>query len=161
MAQTSYSTGFSAIGFAGGLADSGDNDVVSKPNAEASANLVFGRGVKDSANGCLNLSGGSDVLLGVLLHEQIDSSQLAASGAKAPKDTCSVLRKGRVLVLAEQAIALGDPVYVRHTANGGTTAPGRFRKDADTANAIQVTKARWVTSTSGADQIAVLELNLP
>jgi hypothetical protein len=47
--------------------------------------------------------------------------------------------------VTEQDVALGDPVYVRHTSDGGSnTQPGTFRKDADSGNAVQVKGARWV-----------------
>jgi hypothetical protein len=161
MAQTSYSNSYS-LGFEGMLADAKDPDIVSAKNAEASANLHFGRGVRDSANGALNLSATGQPFLGVAVFEQQEAALLTAAGeAVKPKDTFNVLRKGRIVVRAEVAVAIGDPVFVRHTVNGGTTAVGRFRNNADTARADQVTAARWVTSTSGADQLAVLEINLP
>lgn len=159
--QTAYPATFTAA-FEGMLADSFESDMVSKANLDAAA-LSFGRGVRDGAGaaGMTAFSAASQVLLGVLVFGQRDSSRLAGTGAIAQTETGNVLRKGRVWVRAEQAVALNSPVFVRHTANGGTTAPGRFRIDIDTANATAVTSARFVTTSSTADQLVILELNLP
>ena len=162
MPQTSFASTYTTA-FEGMLADSFESDIVSKANGEASANLYFGRGYRDNGTGgVINFSAAAQVLLGVSVFEQKDSSRLAVAGeAFAPKEMMNILRKGRIWVKAEQAVALNSPVFVRHTANGGTTAPGRFRIDIDTANATAVTGARWVTTTSAPDQLACLELNLP
>lgn len=162
MPQTSFASSYTAA-HEGALADSSASDIVSKCNLEASANLAFGEAVRDGAGaaGAVKFSGASQVLLGVVVFEQKQTAQLAGTGAVAPTETANVLRAGRIWVKAEQAVALNSPVFVRHTANGGTTAPGRFRIDIDTANATAVPGARWVTTTSAADQLAILELNLP
>lgn len=160
MSQTSYSNTYTA-GFEGMLADGGSPDIISKVNGEASTDLIFGRGVRETSAGAVNFSAAGQALLGVPVHMQKDAASLAGSGAIPPKETFNVLRRGRIWVKAEQAVAVGDPVYVRHTVNGGTTAVGRFRKDIDTANAILISNARWASTTSGADQMAVLEINLP
>jgi hypothetical protein len=160
MPQTSYSNSYTAA-FEGMLADGAEPDIISKVNGEAATDLIFGRGVRETAAGAVNISAAGQTLLGVAVFEQKDTAALSGSGAIKPKETFNVLRKGRIWVKAEQAIVVGDPVYVRHTVNGGTTAVGRFRKDIDTANAILISNARWASTTSGADQMAVLEINLP
>jgi hypothetical protein len=65
---------------------------------------------------------------------------------------------GKIYVYTEQAVVPGDPVFFRHTA---ATAPldvvGRFRKDADTANADQIPGATFETTTA-AGGIAIIKL---
>lgn len=76
--------------------------------------------------------------------------------------TIPVLTKGRIWVLAEDAItSMADDVYLRHTANGAVNVPGRFRTDADTAKADQISNARWLSLTTAINQLAVLEFNMP
>lgn len=65
---------------------------------------------------------------------------------------------GKIAVYTETAVVPGDPVYFRHTA----AAPpldivGRFRNDADTANADLIANATF-ESTTGAGGIAIIKL---
>lgn len=70
----------------------------------------------------------------------------------------SVMRRGRIMVVPEVSISAGDDVYVRIVAAGAEVL-GAFRNDADTADAIQLTTARWLReSTSG--QTNILEFDL-
>lgn len=84
------------------------------------------------------------------------------SGAEYKGDSAmNVLRKGRIWVKPEQAVTVGSDVYIRHTQGlSALHTVGRFRTDADTAKADQLSDARWITSAS-ADGLAVLEINLP
>ena len=75
-------------------------------------------------------------------------------------DAVAVLRKGRIWVVPEDAVTPASDVYVRHTAGIAGETVGRFRTDADSAKADQVSNARWITSAS-ADALAVLEINTP
>lgn len=129
---------------------------------EESASIPYGVMVAQGTaeNQIANLSGTGDDFLGVTIHEhtEIDSAgeaaEIEADGGKA-----SILRKGRIWVVVEEAIALTNDVYFRHTAAGAEVL-GAFRTDADTADADQLTNARWLTTTSGAG-VALLEINLP
>ena len=71
----------------------------------------------------------------------------------------TVLRKGRIWVYTEVAVAVNDPVFLRHTTNAALLA-GDFRNDADTARADAITNARFVTATTAAGLVQV-EINLP
>jgi len=71
----------------------------------------------------------------------------------------TVLRKGRIWVYVEEAVAVNDDVYLRHTDNVALLA-GDFRTDADTAKADQITNARFITATTAAG-LAMVEINLP
>lgn len=73
-----------------------------------------------------------------------------------------VLKRGRIWVKPETAVAPGDQVHVRHTQGAAAAETvGRFRASADGGDTDQITAgARWV-SEAQADELAVLELNLP
>lgn len=60
-----------------------------------------------------------------------------------------IKRVGYVWAASEEALAFGDPVYVRITANGGNTVLGKIRNDADSGNCIQLTGARVERASTG------------
>lgn len=84
------------------------------------------------------------------------------SGTTAPYpigQLMTVVRKGRVWVKVEEAVAVTDTPYCRVTAGGNGV--GSFRKsDPGGSAAVAVPNARWVKggSTNG---LALLEINLP
>jgi len=91
-----------------------------------------------------------------------DSTGLGTATAQWDEaEAMSVLRKGRIWVIPEDAVTPESDVYIRHTASvtAGET-PGRFRTDGDSATADQLSNARWITSAS-AGALAVLEINTP
>lgn len=76
-------------------------------------------------------------------------------------ESMTVLRRGRIWVIPEDAVTITDDVYVRHTQGSQSNqTPGRFRTDADSAKADQVTNARWLTA-AGAGELALLEVWTP
>lgn len=74
--------------------------------------------------------------------------------------TVPVVRRGPVWVKVEEAVAPGDPVFVRFAAGAGGTALGSFRKSADTATAVQLPGAVYL-DTAGANGLARVDFNLP
>lgn len=144
----------------GGLADAGHHDMVTR---YADAAILFGRGLATAGPDKSALPAATGFVfdgISVMKHKAQDNSTNQAQ--YDANEAISTLRRGRIWVLAEQVVtSVNDPVYLRHTANGGTTAPGRFRIDADTANADQITQARWLTTTTAADELALLEINIP
>lgn len=74
--------------------------------------------------------------------------------------TAPLIRRGLVWVKVEEAVAQGDPVFVRHASGAGGTALGAFRKSADTTTAAQLPGAVYRTSAS-ANGLALVEVNLP
>lgn len=80
---------------------------------------------------------------------QFDDRLGAASEAKYPSgQEVPVLHAGVVLVEVEEAVAPGDAVYFRQTANGALTRLGLFRNDVDGGNCTLITGARFRTSAS-------------
>lgn len=79
-------------------------------------------------------------------------------------DSVEVIYRGLVWATVENAVAPGDPVYVRHTPRLANIQRGSFRNDADTAAYVDyaalITGARFLT-TATAGSIALVDLNLP
>lgn len=72
-----------------------------------------------------------------------------------------VVDQGEVWTVCEEAMALTDTVYARHTANGvGKTQLGAVRNDTDSANCEVLPAARVVYPSTGAG-VVKLRLNLP
>jgi hypothetical protein len=72
-------------------------------------------------------------------------------------DPVTIMRKGYIWVIVENAVTAERPVFARHTASGANTQLGKVRADGDTGTADQVPSARFVTSTTGAG-LAIVEV---
>lgn len=162
MSQTSYDLQ-AAVAFEGMLADPTGGPTrgsVSLANEDAAA-LPFGRGVTNGTDPDtqfkLPTATGAN-LRGVSVHRH--GTQDVTDDGIAQDEVAEILTKGPIWVIPEQDVEPGDPVYWRHTAGGAGEVPGRWRKDADTAKADQVTNAAWKTAGL-AGTFAVLEVNLP
>lgn len=82
------------------------------------------------------------------------------NGEYQDEESCPVLRKGVVWMLAEDAVTRNAAVYVRCVAGVGEEL-GRVRSDADTSDAAALPGARFLATTTGADQLVPVEINLP
>ena len=155
MSQTSYDVQ-AAVAFAGMLADfdASVRSSISRSNEEASA-VAFGKPVvagTDAEKQFLLPSGAGDTFLGCTVHHH--GSEDETDDGIANGEPAEILRRGRVWVIAKTVVAVGDDVYWDHTTN-----PGTWRNDATTA--VQVPGAVWLTATSGADELAVIDFNTP
>jgi len=83
----------------------------------------------------------------------------AGSSGYVLESAMSVMRKGRIYVQTEDAVADGGSVYVRHVAGAGETL-GSVRSDADGSDADILPGAAFRKTTSAAG-ISIVELNLP
>ena len=70
-----------------------------------------------------------------------------------------VLRRGRIWVLAEGAVARYTPAFVRFATGAGGTELGSFRGDADTATAAQCDWAIFLTDAT-AGSLALVEISI-
>jgi len=84
------------------------------------------------------------------------------------KYTVPALRKGRIWVLSEEAVTAGtSTVAVRDAVGDSGSVLGAFRVSAVAAGAngqadlLDAECFRWLTSTTGANALAQLEVNLP
>jgi hypothetical protein len=110
------------------------------------------------------LTGAGDTILGVLLSDQtIPQNVVIANGGVLANAMASIVARGEVWVSVEQAVTPVSPVFTRHTLAGATgtnPAVGKFRTDADTAKAVAVANARFLTSAA-AGGLALLQINIP
>lgn len=150
--QTSYNDKM-AIALEGQIADMGPRSI---GGYAAEVEVGFGIGVIQGTTDlqCKLPAATGFKLLGVTTH-----SHAREQDAATQADMVNVMRQGAVYVRVEQAVAAGDPAFVRHTANGAGKTPGRFRKDAD-ADKADAIAGRYRTSAA-AEGLAILEINLP
>ncbi len=100
--------------------------------------------------------------VGVAVREIIEEDQKDVNGQLGVKvgQYFGRLTKGIVVVPIETNIAIGDPVFFRHTDNGLLVGKG-FRNTADGGKADEITVgAKWF-KPGLAGGVAYLELNLP
>lgn len=58
------------------------------------------------------------------------------------------IREGRMFVTVEEAVTAGDAAFVRFAAGSGGSQLGAFRKSADTATAVALPNAKFLTDGS-------------
>lgn len=153
--QTSYSLGAASPAFAGQLGDSGPFRVGTYSNGQGSA-IPAGILVKLSADNTVTYLGGStDQVAGVVLNQFArNPNDLTSTNAIQSGDACAVLEEGEVWLLAEEALAVTDKVYVRHTTGTGTQL-GAVRNDSDTNTCRRLSGARIILGCSAAGPVLV------
>lgn len=163
--QTTYPAAF-ALGFEGQLADGG-SDRHSETRVNTTVEMSFGRAVVRHASNDNEVevpSTGNVNFEGITHHTHaVELGSIVGTATEGiPEDKpANILRKGRIVVLVEEAVTPADSVFFRHNAPGALPeALGRFRTDADAGDATAVASARFVTSAA-AGELAVLEINLP
>lgn len=160
MAQLTY-TEAPAVAFPGLLVDmdAAARRSISRANEETAA-VAYGTGVALGTDPEVQfeLPAATGFLFGGVLVHSHGREDVEAVGP-VQDEPAELLRTGRVWVIVEEAVAVGDDVFLRHTANGGLL-PGGWRTDADTANADQITNARWLTAAA-LGGLAQLEVNYP
>ncbi len=162
--QTSYAE--QPAGIPGMIGDNSDGKVVDTVlNGEASAEIGFGKFVVIGTGGTtsgtpplakLPAASGDDYENGgfvVLSHDYDRRLDLGTTGIK-PKRQMGIMRRGRIYVHAETAMAKTDDVYVRYTASGDLVV-GNIRNDADTAKAKKLYGARVVYPITAAGTVMI------
>jgi len=122
----------------------------------SSSSIPFGFGlVRDSGN-VAKIPAGAGEFIGVCMRMQVLEQDGLATTSFGAQRVVPVLARGDIYVQVDEAVTAGDAVYLRHT---GTAADiGKFRNDADTANAQVVSGAKFLSSTSGAG-VALVRLS--
>ena len=159
--QSTYSSAM-AVGLPGMLYDNGPNDVISMINNEATAEMAFGTAVAFEGStrdkGALAPDATTDIIAGILLRSMTyGEATLGDTGVK-PGGVLNVLRKGRVWVTAEQAVAPGDRLFIRAVATGDEVE-GALGMEADGTDMIDSTGQGVWLSTAAAGALAVLEVD--
>ncbi len=84
--------------------------------------------------------------------------------AYLPTETMDGVRKGRVWCLAEEAIALGDTVFVRVATTTTQTNIGALRNDADSGTCQAISGLSFISASAtdpDGNRIVQVEVNLP
>lgn len=123
--------------------------------------IPFGRFVrKDTADGVALPSATGQRLLGVTLINKAESflDQTEPYGY-LENEQVAILKKGEIIVYCEVAtVAYSDPVYVRHTADGGLTVIGGVSNVAGTGLDL-LPNAKFASSVVFSSR-AVISVNL-
>ncbi len=148
--QTSLSMKPAAY-IAGQIVDLNDYDSDTFFNEEASAELAFGRLVKQGTalNQAKEIAAQADIAIGVVMHEHRYDKQyeLGATGVKSG-GVLSVMRRGRIVVEVGEGVSPADAV--RYNATGTAGTKGVFYKTASANNTVLIKSARWLSTTTGA-----------
>jgi hypothetical protein len=170
-----YGSTPAAVG--GQFFDEQPRQVDTRVSGESTSSIPFGVGVVHQAGDAdtlvrlptaTNFEGAGSIIEGITgFSSKVDTLQspfylsdagtlVSGVGPIAPGRSCDVLRKGRVWVLVENAVAKGGAVYMRVTANGGLTQLGSFRADSDSGNAVLIEGAVYdTTQATGGSPAAV------
>ena len=133
-----------------------DGRLVNSMNGLPVVDLPYGAGVirADSTGTKINLpttAAEAQGFVGVVMYE-LNRASLDTQDGKVPAGfDCTVVTEGDVAVIAQSAVAVGDPVFLVFAATGR----GTFRNDADTNKAQVLSSWEWKTS-AGAGDIGVI-----
>ncbi len=146
----------------------GSQDSYARSASNVAAASFFGRAclaVTGAGDQFVQPTGSAGVFIGILKHTHaIEQGQVIVGGAGLPVNhPGSVMRRGRIWVVAEDVVSdLTVGVFYRHTTPGADPEfLGRFRTDADTADATEIPEATWGKVTTAVGQLTYIELNLP
>lgn len=168
--QTSYGTTLTRA-IEGALADNGAHDVMAKYNSEASACIKFGAGVKFGATDFAALlpSAQADKICGIVVHVnqystgsegELKIDGTAWTNGVRPGAMMSILRKGRIWVVAGVAVVPGDRLYVRRTsAQSGFEFLGGCENAADSTDMVDCTAQGVFLDTAAQGALVRLEVD--
>lgn len=88
------------------------------------------------------------------------ASLSGSTDAYLPGASLPLLTQGQIWVTSESAFALGDDVYVRHTANGGLTQKGAVTSGAGTTTGCRKLTGARVVYASTAAGVVLLEVDV-
>lgn len=147
--QTNYAATLSP-GVVGAQATMLPATIISR-NVEPANGLAFGVAVAQGTTdkGIVAFGGAADDFVGITLMDRSAVGTAAAPDSFAQRTSARVMTKGDVWVNASVQVAAGDPVYL-------VAATGLFT-NVSTSNVL-VPNARFDTSTTGANQLAVVRL---
>jgi len=165
--QTSYSIN-QAAGLPGQIADSSlVKDIESYKNPAGAVKFGYcvtrGTNVGECRHPVLPAEVTDEKLVKgiVVASHEIESVNDGEVPGYAAESVVPVMRKGRIWVISATAVTEGTSlVYVRVAANGGNTLVGGLTTTSDTSFTAVLPKSKWKSSTSGAAELAVLEIDL-
>jgi hypothetical protein len=154
--STAYGTGY-GLPFAGQISPSSGVRVEAWVNGQG-ADVPAGVAVAKTAteNSAALPAASTDVVAGFIVNSFARNPTALTTGkAVIAGDEMNVLSEGAIYVDVEQTMTVADPVYVRYSANGGSTQLGKVRKDAD-----GVAEVHTVTPTAVNSQVYVLRVTV-
>lgn len=83
------------------------------------------------------------------LYGELSNYSLGAEGHYFNGETVDVMEVGAICIYSEEAVADGDPVYVRVAAGAGGSTLGAYRNDADSGSCV-LTTGKFQRNSSGA-----------
>jgi hypothetical protein len=106
-----------------------------------------------------------DLLRGIVAHQHQPIHELKYPGSSKllypPFSQISVVKKGLVWCITEEAVALTDTPFVRYAPGAGGTQLGAVRKSADTATAVSLSgKAQFRRAQATAGGLVLVEVSL-
>lgn len=161
--QTSYADSVDT-GFSGQLADDGEHDIIAMTNDEVSAEIAFGRAVKFNSTSVATSaalpSDESSIIAGIVVHSHryLPTTELGTTGLK-PGVILNVLRKGRIKVTVEDAVQVGDRLWVRGVAGGDPEFLGGLLPADDGTDTVDCTNQGVFLTEASAGALAVLEVD--
>lgn len=153
MSQTTYTERPAVLGEEGSIFSSADVEIASRiaNGAVPVGRVVVMDGDTDCKLPAALADAADGLVLGVAL---LDPARVSTDFAD--NEAVAIATKGEFVVLVEQTVVAGDPVFVRCTGEAGNEAPGLLRKDADTDGAAVVPNAKFIVGGS-ADGKAVVK----
>jgi len=147
--QTNYAATL-APGVAGAQATMLPATIISR-NVEPANGLAFGVAVAQGTTdkGIVAFGGAANKFVGITMLDRSAIGTTAAPDSFAQRSSARVMTIGDIWVQASVQVAAGDPVYL-------VAATGLFT-NAATDN-VAIPNARFDTSTTGANQLAVVRL---
>lgn len=111
----------------------------------------------------LLLHSASDPLVGITIHQHMPVSSLVASTRAGfpPKSEISVLKRGKIWMVAEEAVTLTDTPFFRYASLGANVGRGTVRNDADSSTCRSgTTFAKFMTAQSSPGGLVLVQINL-
>jgi hypothetical protein len=174
--QTDYSAA-PVAGYSGLLVGATENhDIIAAKNAEASASIAFGRAVVWKLSSpatdldVLLPAVETDTVAGIVIHLQqysraftttdnagasVTVGELDGTGLR-PGTMMAILRRGTILVTVEDAVAVGDRLWVRAVAGGDPEFLGGLVNADDSTDTIDCTKQGQFLTSAAAGGLAQL-----
>lgn len=161
--QLSYSASM-PVGYPGMIADTntGSRHIVScvNPSVAIPVGRCVARGTDDDHVKLPTTSAEVTAARGIAVQDWLSEITVSDVQTYPVKSAVGVMRQGRIWVTVEEAVNDGDDVFVRFASGAGGTGLGAFRKSADTATAVALPSAKYVT-TAAAAGLAIVEINMP
>ena len=151
MSQTNYDVNF-VNAFEGLLGDVNNIDSVSR--LVEGAGVLFGRGVQSGTDE--EQAKAAAVAMTLKQFEGFTIHQAVENGDLLETYQISVIRKGRIWVKSEDAIAKDGNVFLRLAAG----EIGVVMSVADAANTLDISDKVKVVKGAGAGELALLEINI-